>query len=85
MSRPNFIPSKVMDFSSKIRSVIAEFDCGRHNAPVGIPCFHLRMDSREGYYAGICNVRATKLFNGLPTKLRSGVNVPNSHLKKEKR
>jgi hypothetical protein len=67
MSRPRSIPGKVMDFTSKIKQVLAETDCGRHLAPVGIPCFHLRMDSQNGYYAGICNVRATKLFNGVPS------------------
>lgn len=68
MSRPKFIPSKVMDFSRKIRDIIADTDCKRHSAPEGIPCFHLRMDSQEGYYAGICNVRATKIYNGVPSK-----------------
>jgi hypothetical protein len=68
MSRLKFVPSKVMDFTLKIREVLAETNCERHSAPVGIPCFHLRMDSHEGYYAGICNVRATKIYNGVPSK-----------------
>lgn len=68
ISRPKFVQSKVMDFARKIREVIEETECKRHSAPVGIPCFHLRMDSQEGYYAGICNVRATKIYNGVPSK-----------------
>lgn len=68
MGRPNFIPSKLMDFSSKIRFVVEETDCTRHSAPVGIPCFHLRTDSHQfGYLAGICNIRAKKRFNGVPS------------------
>lgn len=53
---------------SKMETVIAETNCGRHNVPEGIPCFHIRMDSREGYAFGICNVRATKVYNGKSTK-----------------
>lgn len=68
MSRPRFIPSKVMDFTRKIRGVLDQTDCERHNVPEGIPCFHLRTDSQEGYYAGICNARATKIYNGVSEK-----------------
>lgn len=69
MQRPKFsMQQTTQDFTSKIRVVVDQFDCSRHDnyAPVGIPCFHLRMDSRDGYYAGICNVRALKLYNGVP-------------------
>lgn len=68
MSRPRSFPAKVMEFTRKIREIVDQTDCGRHKVPVGIPCFHLRMDSREGYYAGICNVRATKIYNGTPSQ-----------------
>jgi len=68
MSRPKFVPSKVMDFTRKIREIVAETSCKRHKAPEGTPCFELRMDSQEKYYAGICNVRATKIYNGVPSK-----------------
>ena len=67
MSRPKFVPSKVMDFTRKIREIVEQTSCKHHKAPEGIPCFHLRMDSQEGYYAGICNVRATMIYNGVPT------------------
>lgn len=68
MSRPMSIPSKVMDFSSKIQVVIEEFACDRHNAPVGDPCFHVRMGSRDGWLSAICNRRANNRFDGVPTK-----------------
>lgn len=68
MSRPRFVPGKELDFTRKISKIVNEFECARHNVPVGVPCFHLRMGSREGYYAGICNVRATKMFNGVSSK-----------------
>lgn len=67
MSRPQFVPSKVMDFSSKILAVINQHDCRRHGAPVGFPCFVLSTDSLL-VHGAICNVRATKMFNGIPTK-----------------
>jgi len=65
MSRPRFVPGPVMDFTSKIGAVISQFDCKRHHAPVGMPCFQLRMDTRENYLAGICSTRASKVYNGV--------------------
>lgn len=67
MSRPASVPSKVMDFSSKIQAVISQFACNVHFAPVGDPCWHVRMGSQEGWLSGICNNRATNLFNGQPS------------------
>ena len=68
MSRPRSVPSKVMDFARKIREIVAETSCKRHEAPAGTPCFELRMDSQEGYYAGICNTRAIKIYDGVPSE-----------------
>lgn len=85
MSRPKFVPSKVMDFSLKIREVIDDFACDRHNAPEGIPCFHLRMGTREGYYAAICNARAKKRWNGVSTPPTISIKTTNRTFKKEKR
>lgn len=68
MSKPYPVPSQILDFTSKIREIVNEFDCLRHNAPVGTPCFDVRMGARRGHYAGICNVRATKRFNGVSNK-----------------
>lgn len=56
----------MMDFSRKIQRVVQETDCSVHPAPAGFPCFSVRMDSREGYYAGVCGKRALKLFTGRP-------------------
>lgn len=68
MSRPNFIPAPVRDFTSKIRAVVDKTECDRHAAPRGIPCWYLRTDSPSGQ-VGICNVRAVKLFNGAQTTI----------------
>lgn len=53
----------------KIPRIVTETSCGRHKAPEGVPCFEVRMDSHEGHYWAVCNVRATKLFNGKPSSL----------------
>jgi len=75
-----------MDFTRKIREILEKTDCKRHKVPEGIPCFHLRMDSHEGYYAAICNTRATKIYNGAPAESRLPFRRnPNRDSKKENR
>lgn len=58
----------------RIPIVMDRDECGRHGAPLGIPCFHVPKSSGNGYYAGICNKRAKKAgFNSRvsPEAMRS--------------
>lgn len=43
-----------------IPTVLAVTSCPKHNAFMGIPCFHMRKGAGNGYYAGICNDRALR-------------------------
>lgn len=40
-----------------IQSIISRVECKKHRVPEGIPCYHLRLDSVEGYGAGVCGPR----------------------------
>ena len=62
MSRLYSVPSGKLDFSRRIQNIVAVTECDHHNAPEGIPCFQLRMDSRDGFYWAICSTRASR-FN----------------------
>lgn len=41
-------------------TVLRTAACSTHDAPHGIPCFHVPKISGNGYHAGICNTRAWK-------------------------
>lgn len=66
MQRPKFNTPKMFDFTSKIRQIIEKTSCGRHKAPEGVPCYSLGRDA-GGYYAGVCNLRIKKVYNGKVT------------------
>lgn len=55
-----------------IPTVLSRKACATHNAPKGIPCFHIhKLDG--GYGAAVCNVRAKRTgFNARinPSSLR---------------
>ena len=48
-----------------IRDIMSRTDCMKHDAPEGIPCFHVKYDTVNGYSAGLCGARIRKAgFNG---------------------
>lgn len=50
-----------------IQTILDREACNRHQAPNGIPCFHIPKSTENGYFAGICNRRAKKAgFIGSP-------------------
>lgn len=83
MQRPRptkkFSISPIMDFRSKIRDVLAVSECSKHAATYGVPCFDIPRDT-GGYYAGICQKRINKVYDG-PI---SETSVSNKRPKKEK-
>lgn len=40
--------------------VLDRTDCGKHDAPVGNPCYLIPKVDDQGHYMGICNTRAKK-------------------------
>ena len=61
MPRPKFqVQKQTMDFQRKIRRVVDETTCHRHNSIEGEPCWRVPF--------GVCNQRATKIFDGVPTE-----------------
>jgi len=50
-----------------ISRVMDEHSCGRHRAPIGVPCYHITPGSSDsfGYLAGVCGFRIKKAgYNG---------------------
>lgn len=50
-----------------IHEVLARATCDKHNAPVGVPCFHMpkAANGLSGYYAAACGGRIRHAgFNG---------------------
>lgn len=41
----------------RIPSILESTACDKHNAPTGIPCYHVNFVSKPGYGAGVCGKR----------------------------
>lgn len=54
----NKVSQAVITKELYIPRVIQDQECKRHNAPIGIPCFHIPRSDGFGYYAAVCNRRA---------------------------
>ncbi len=52
------------DSEPKLQKVMDFGGCKKHNAPQGVPCFHIPKSIGSGYFAGVCGRRAkTAGFN----------------------
>lgn len=48
-----------------VSKIVAQTECVTHHAPTGIPCWHVNLDTVEGYGAAVCGIRIKKAgYNG---------------------
>jgi hypothetical protein len=53
---------QIENHGQHLHRAIEKTSCDRHNAPTGVPCWHMpkQAEGTEGYYASICGKRIRK-------------------------